>query len=163
MNQYVDVHCHIIHEQFLGEEDDVTQRAQLAGLEYCIVNGLEPTSNRAVLELCARHPNTLLPALGIYPLDACANVINTELWTHPFPPPKKFHVDTEIDWIDQMCSITDTETNKKIVVAIGECGLDAYYTTQPTELDEQERVLRKLIHVAGGYTSLKLVSNTCFM
>ena len=148
MNQYVDVHCHIIHDQFTGEEDDVTHRAQLAGLEYCVVNGLEPVSNRAVLELCSRHPNTLLPALGIYPLDACAHVIDTDNWNHPFVPPTKFDVDTEIDWIDQMCSVTDTATNKKIVVAIGECGLDAYYTTQSAELDEQERVLRKLIHVA---------------
>jgi len=78
MNQYVDVHCHVIHDQFTGEEDDVTHRAQLAGVEYCVVNGLEPISNRAVLELCACHPNILLPALGIYPLDACAHVINAD-------------------------------------------------------------------------------------
>jgi TatD DNase family protein len=159
MNQYVDVHCHIIHDQFTGEEDDVTHRAQLAGLEYCVVNGLEPISNRAVLDLCARHPNILLPALGIYPLDACAHVIDSTKWDHPFVPPTQFNVDAEIDWIDQMCSITNTTTNKKIVVAIGECGLDAYYTTQSVELDEQERVLRKLIHVAVKH-DLPLILHT---
>jgi TatD DNase family protein len=153
------VHCHIIHDQVTGEEDDVTHRAQLAGLEYCIVNGLEPISNRAVLDLCARHPNILLPALGIYPLDACAHVIDSTNWDHPFVPPTQFNVDSEIDWIDQMCSITDTTTNKKIVVAIGECGLDAYYTTQSVELDEQERVLRKLIHVAIKH-NLPLILHT---
>src|SRR6056297_3599881 len=74
LNRFVDVHCHIIHEQFAGEEDAVAQRAKEKGLEYCVVNGLEPQSNRAVLKLCDRHPSSLLPALGIYPLDAACNV-----------------------------------------------------------------------------------------
>ena len=64
LTNYVDVHCHIIHEKFAGEEDAVAQRARDKGLEFCVVNGLEPQSNRAVLELCERHPNSLLPALG---------------------------------------------------------------------------------------------------
>lgn len=50
-------------EQFAGEEDAVAHRAKAKGLEYCIVNGLEPVSNRAVLELAERHDN-VLPALG---------------------------------------------------------------------------------------------------
>lgn len=64
MDQYVDVHCHIVHEKFEGEEDAVATRARAKGLEFCVVNGLEPVSNRAVLELCDRHPGALLPALG---------------------------------------------------------------------------------------------------
>ena len=87
LNQYVDVHCHIIHEQFAGEEDDVARRARDKGLAFCVVNGLDPKSNRAVLQLCARHPTSLLPALGIYPLDAACNVIRADEWPHPFPPP----------------------------------------------------------------------------
>jgi hypothetical protein len=42
----------------------VAVRARENGLEFCVVNGLEPRSNRAVLELCDRHPGALLPALG---------------------------------------------------------------------------------------------------
>jgi Tat protein secretion system quality control protein TatD with DNase activity len=42
----------------------VAQRARDKGLEFCIVNGLEPESNRAVLELCEKHSTSLLPALG---------------------------------------------------------------------------------------------------
>lgn len=138
LTQYVDVHCHIIHEKFEGEEDAVAQRAKDKGLEYCIVNGLEPKSNRAVLELCERHPTSLLPALGIYPIDAACNVIKPETWQHPFPPPDKFDVEAEVAFIDEMCAAGK-------VVAIGECGLDAYYCTDPESLAEQERVLRLLI------------------
>ena len=64
LKHYVDVHCHIVHEKFEGEEDAVAERARAKGLEFCVVNGLEPQSNRAVLELCDRHPTSLLPALG---------------------------------------------------------------------------------------------------
>ena len=71
---YVDVHAHLIHPKFEGEEDAVAQRALEAGLEYVIVNGLEPISNRAVLDLCERHTH-LLPACGIYPVDAIAREI----------------------------------------------------------------------------------------
>lgn len=44
-------------------------------------------------------------------------------------------------WIDQMCA-------EGKAVAVGECGLDAYYCTDPEELREQERVLRLLIEGA---------------
>ena len=112
---YIDVHAHLIHEKFAGEEDTMAEKCREC-LEYVVVNGLEPVSNRAVLELCGRHPN-LLPALGIYPLDAACNVITPSTWSHSFDPPTPFDVDAEIDFIDEMAST-------KKIVALGECGLD---------------------------------------
>lgn len=133
---YVDVHAHLIHPSFAGEEDATAERAAAAGLEFVIVNGLEPRSNRAVLDLCARHDH-LLPALGIYPVDAVAHRIDRDAWPHPWPPPAAFDVDAEIDFID---SVADR------VIAVGECGLDAYWVTE--HADEQERVLVRLCEVA---------------
>jgi len=133
---YVDVHAHLIHPSFAGEEDAVAQRAADAGLDYVIVNGLEPRSNREVLALCERHEH-LLPALGIYPVDAVASRIDREAWEHPFEPPAPFDVDAEIDFID---SVADR------LVAVGECGLDQYWVTD--QAAEQERVLRRLCEVA---------------
>ena len=133
---YVDVHAHLIHEDFAGEEDQVATRALDAGLQLVIVNGLEPGSNRAVLELCDRHEH-LAPALGIYPVDAIAAKIQREAWEHPFPPPDSFDVDAEIDFID---SVADQ------LVAVGECGLDRYWVLD--QMEEQERVLRRLCEVA---------------
>ncbi|MCO4762853.1 MAG: TatD family hydrolase [Myxococcales bacterium] len=135
---YVDVHAHLIHPSFAGEEDAVAERARAAGLAFVIVNGLEPKSNRAVIELCRRHDN-LLPAVGIYPVDACGAVIDRAAWDHPFDPPAVFDVDAEIDWIDSVASE---------VVAIGEVGLDAYWVRDAAALAEQERVLRRLCKVA---------------
>jgi len=137
-NPYVDVHCHLIHPQFAGEEDAAAVRALNAGLGNVIVNGLEPQSNRHVMALCARHHH-LHAAIGIYPVDACAAVIDREAWSHPFDPPAIFDVDAEIDWID---SVADQ------IIAIGECGLDGYWVKDAKAMAEQERVLRRLCAVA---------------
>ncbi len=133
---FVDVHAHLIHPKFAGEEDAVARRAADAGLDYVIVNGLEPRSNRAVLELCERHDH-LLPACGIYPVDAIAHRIDPATWEPDFPPPRPFDVDAEVAWID---SVADR------LVAVGECGLDQYWVT--AHADEQERVFRELCRVA---------------
>lgn len=133
---YVDVHAHIVHPHFAGEEEQVAARAANAGLEAVIVNGLEPVSNRAVLALCERFDH-LLPALGIYPVDAGAAAIDRQAWTHDFPPPEVFDVDAEIAFIAAQADR---------IVAIGECGLDAYWA--PESLPLQEEVLRKLCAVA---------------
>lgn len=133
---YVDAHAHLVHPQFTGEEDAVAQRAAKAGLTHVIVNGLEPRSNREVLRLCARHEH-LLPAVGIYPVDAICNHIDADAWNHDFAPPTRFDVDAEIDWI---ASVVDQ------VVAIGECGLDQHWVKD--QAPEQERVLRRLCEVA---------------
>ena len=146
IRNYVDVHCHFIHEQFEGDEDNVANRAKTNGLEYCIVNGLEPQSNRKTLELCESYQangGNLLPAVGIYPLDATCQIIanRPEIWTHDFPPPTPFNIEDEIAWIDQMCE-------EKKVIAVGECGMDGFYITDAEGLNEQERVLRLLCQVA---------------
>lgn len=136
MSAYVDVHAHLIHESFAEDADAAAERAAAAGLEVVIVNGLEPVSNRAVLELCARYDH-LQPACGIYPVDAVAPRIDADNWTYDFAPPTPFDVDAEMDWI---------EANIDRMVAVGECGLDQYWVTDQAE--EQERVLRRLCRIA---------------
>jgi TatD DNase family protein len=133
---YVDAHTHLVHEGFVGEEDAVAARAAAAGLDRVVVNGLDPPCNRAVLALCQRHGH-LLPALGIYPVDAVAARIDRAAWPHPFPPPEPFDVDAEIDWI---------EAQADGIAAIGEIGLDQHWVRD--QAAEQERVLTRLLAVA---------------
>lgn len=68
---------------FKGDEELIVEKCQTAGLQYIVVNGLEPKSNREVLALSERHCSLYLPAIGIYPLDAACNVITN--WPHEFP------------------------------------------------------------------------------
>lgn len=136
MSGYVDVHAHLFHSEFEGDEDAAAERAKAAGVEIVIVNGLEPVSNRQTLELCARHDN-LRAACGIYPLDAVATEINEAGWSYDFEPPKPFDVDAEIQWIDD---------HADEMVAIGECGLDQHWVKDYAP--QQERVFRALCTVA---------------
>ena len=133
---FVDVHAHLIHPQFEGEEREAAERASAAGLGAVIVNGLEPKSNRRVLELCETYEH-LYPALGIYPVDAMAHRIDAGTWPYDWAPPQPFDVDAEIAFIDSVAPR---------LIAIGECGLDRYWLTDHDA--EQERVLRALIEVA---------------
>ncbi len=134
---YVDVHAHLIHPSFDGDEDAAAERARAAGLEWVIVNGLEPVSNRRVLQLCERHEG-LLAALGIYPVDAVAREIaRAGSWSAEHPAPAEFDTDAEIDFID---SVADR------LVAVGECGLDQHWVTEHAA--EQERVFERLCDVA---------------
>lgn len=135
---YTDAHTHLIHPQFAGEEDAAARRAAEAGVECVIVNGLEPRSNRATLALCERHKN-LYPALGIYPIDACANEIDPGTWENPFDPPQKFKIEEEVAFIDSVAPD---------LIAIGECGLDFHWVKDKALHAEQERVLRLLCEVA---------------
>jgi Tat protein secretion system quality control protein TatD with DNase activity len=115
--RYCDVHTHLIHEQFDGDEDAAVARAAAAGLDWVVVNGLEPTSNRAVLNLCAKHPSILLPALGIYPLDAAATAIAADptLWTAEFPPPDPFNWSHEVEYIDRMVRVPQLKPRINVI------------------------------------------------
>ncbi len=135
---YVDAHTHLFHERFAGEEDAVARRAAAAGVSRVIVNGLEPESNRQVLALCGRHEN-LYPALGIYPVDAACHAIDAGTWPHSWPPPERFDLDAELDFID---------AHAPDLVALGECGLDGYWVKDAAAMAAQEYVLRGLCEIA---------------
>ncbi len=135
MIRYVDVHTHLTHHAFEGDTDDVVARAVAAGVDRIVVNGLEPLSNRRVLELAARHA-AVRPALGIYPLDAVNGILPADL---PFETPR-FDVDAELAFIRG-------EALAGRLTAIGECGLDGHWVSSET-FAEQERVFEALIGIA---------------
>lgn len=142
---YVDVHTHLTHEKFQGDVWEVVARAKQAGLSALVVNGLEPDSNRTILEMAKKDP-VIKPALGIYPIDA----INHLKPTLPFEV-ATFDVDAEIRFIDAAA-----EQGK--LFAIGECGLDGHWVGEET-FPEQERVFRALIEIAKKH-NLPLVIHT---
>lgn len=135
MARYVDVHTHLTHRDFAGEVDAVVGRAVAAGVDAIVVNGLEPRSNREVLDLAARHP-AVKPALGIYPIDAINGLLPAAF---PYPVPR-FDVDAELTFIR-------AEARAGRVAAVGECGLDGHWVGEET-FAEQERVFEALIGVA---------------
>ena len=132
---YVDIHTHLTHDKFKPDLDLVIKRAVDAGLESIVVNGLEPVSNREILELAQRYP-AIKPALGIYPIEAINDIL-PEDFHHPIP---KFDVNDEIDF-------NRTQAEDKKIIAIGECGLDGYWVG-PETYEPQEKVFEQLIEIA---------------
>lgn len=134
---FVDVHSHLTHKDFSSDLEEVVRRAEEAGLSAIVVNGLEPESNRRILELASLHP-IIKPSLGIYPLDAI-NHLGSAL---PFPV-KQFSVDDEISFIESQAAAGT-------IAAIGECGLDGHWVG-PETFAAQERVFIRLIDIAKRY------------
>jgi TatD DNase family protein len=146
MSFYVDVHTHLTHENFASDVGDVISRAEAAGLGAVVVNGLEPVSNRMILDM-AVHNKIIRSALGIYPLDAVCHQIPKDF---PFEVPV-FDVKEEIQFIRE-------QARQGRLTAIGECGLDGYYLGQEY-LAGQELVFESLIGVALEF-DLPLVIHT---
>merc|ERR1712129_152135 len=135
-----DVHCHLIHDAFPGAAaDSAVTRARAAGLSHIIVNGLEPTSNRAVLEFCSKHPDVLRPALGLYPLNACVEAAAPHDFhaRFGFEKPSTPDISAELDFIDSQARMGN-------ITAIGETGMDGIYGYTESLLLAQEAVLREL-------------------
>jgi TatD DNase family protein len=131
----VDVHTHLTHEQFVGDETAILERARLAGLQAIVVNGLEPISNRQILAM-AEADSLVKPALGIYPIDAVCDQLPEDFTLDV----EVFDVDAEIAFIDQMAAAGK-------LAAVGECGLDAYWLGEET-FARQEAVFEALIDIA---------------
>ncbi len=142
---YVDVHSHLTHHDFADDLPAVIQRALDAQLSAIVVNGLEPSSNRRILDLAKKY-QIIKPALGIYPIEA----INDRIGTLPFEV-SKFHVESEIQFIEECAK-------NGLIQAIGECGLDGYWVGEDT-FPRQEEVFERLIEIAMAY-DLPLIIHT---
>ncbi|MEA3378907.1 MAG: TatD family hydrolase [Nanoarchaeota archaeon] len=115
----VDVHAHLDCKSFNNDLDEVIKRAKNNNVIKIISNGVNPESNRKVLEL-ARKYDIVKPALGIYPIDSLKM--------------SEEEIDDEIAFI-----------KKSKPLAIGEIGLDLHHTK---ELSKQKEVFEKFLKLA---------------
>lgn len=134
----MDVHTHLTHELFKSDQDEVIARAIQSGLGAIIVNGLEPRSNREILEISQKY-EAIKVALGIYPVDAVNNLLPEDF---PFEV-RQFDVQDEISFIRK-------KAKEGELIAIGECGLDGHWLPQET-FTQQEKVFVQLIEIAMDY------------
>lgn len=131
-----DVHAHLTDPRLAADEANVLARAAAAGVTTIISNGLNPTDNQAVLDLCKRS-DLVKPAFGLYPVDAVLpemHAMGDPYGRDRIPVPADEAIAWVRDHIDQC-------------VAVGEIGLDHYWV--PRELwDLQEQRFRALVTLA---------------
>jgi TatD DNase family protein len=131
----VDVHTHLTHERFALDREAVIARAVATGLGAIIVNGLEPYSNREILQMAAKNP-VIRPALGIYPVNAVNDLLANDFSLAV----ERFDVEAEIKFIREKALAGE-------LIAVGECGLDGHWLNEST-FKAQEHVFESLLEVA---------------
>jgi len=132
---YTDCHTHLTDPAFADDLPEVIARARAAGVRWMVTNGTDGPSNRAALALAETYPE-ILPALGIYPVDAVANEV---LAGGP-----------ELPWAQSPCDVEAElafiDAHAAEAVAIGECGLDGHWVAE--HMGRQREVFAALIDLA---------------
>jgi len=131
----IDVHAHLEVKDFEKDLDKVIENARTAGVKMIIASGVNPSTNRKVLEISEKY-DLVKVSFGLYPLDAISNQLDStsddaERYV------ERFDVDEELAWIEE---------NADKCVAIGEVGLD--YKVVEGKDDLQKEVFEKIIALA---------------
>jgi TatD DNase family protein len=128
----IDSHAHIQGKEYAGELEAVIDRARDAGVEKIVVVGGagDMSSNTEAIALAASYSD-IYATVGMHPHDA------------------KDVGEVEIGKLKEL-------TAQSKVVAVGETGLDYYYSHSPH--DVQRRVFTQFIHMARE-TGLPLVAH----
>lgn len=108
----IDSHVHLQHSQFDADREAVIERAVAAGLARLLVPGWDLASSEAALELAARHPELIHPAVGIHPHDAAGM--------------------DEAGWARLEELVADPTTH-----AVGEIGLDYFRKLSPPDAQRE--------------------------
>ncbi|HLC70901.1 MAG TPA: TatD family hydrolase [Candidatus Nanoarchaeia archaeon] len=131
----IDVHCHLNHADFKTDLPEVLERAEQAGIKVILCSGVNPASNKEVLELARKYP-IIKASLGIYPIDALG-LAEAEIGLPRQTVP--INLDEEFKFI---------EKNKDNVAAIGEVGMDFYWAKKEETYEKQAENFRRIIGFA---------------
>lgn len=110
----VDVHCHLNHQLFKDDLDQVIQRAKKAGVKAIVCSGVNHPSNEEVLQLAKKY-DIVYASLGLYPIDLLGL------------GPDEVGITRQIGKIDLEEELDFIKKHKKDIIAVGECGLEFHW------------------------------------
>lgn len=116
----VDAHCHIDFEQYDEDREKVIEKAE-EKLGFTVNAGSNLENNREVLDLAEKHPDFIVPNLGLHP--------------------------TYTDSFGEVDEIKEQIRNKR-PPAVGEIGLDHHHVSENQVKKEQEKVFRDMLGLA---------------
>lgn len=120
---FTDTHCHIYNEYYDNNIEQVYEKMKEANVDRIINNGCDSNSNKEVLNLLGKY-SWMYGAIGIHPESADS------------------YTDEDLKYIEE--HIDDEK-----VVAIGEIGLDYYWTKD--NKDKQIKVFKDMLFLAEKY------------
>lgn len=107
---YIDTHCHLDGEEFAQDRDAVVQRAREAGCTHIFLPAIDAATCQTVLDVCGQYPDYCYPMLGLHPEEVRSN------WREQLMPIKEL--------------LTSTVSQQPPTIAIGEIGLDYYWSRE---------------------------------
>ena len=127
----IDTHAHLYSAQFEGEIEtaDMIMRAKEAGISKVILPAVDSLSHQNLFDLAAKYPDYLFPTIGLHP-----TAVNEFMQTNGY-------YESEIDVIEDMLV-----KHRKDIVAIGEIGLDYYWSDE--FIGQQKEALATLLQIA---------------
>lgn len=114
----IDTHCHIYNSEIENAEEIIKECKK--NNIYMILNGIDPKSNKEILELSKKYDN-VYAALGYD-----HSVVN--------------------DITEEDISLLDEQLNNDKVIAVGEIGLDYYWVKD--NKDKQKELFEKMLNLA---------------
>ena len=126
----IDVHCHL-DNHFYPDIGKVIKNCKKNNCK-AITAGIDPVTNRQVLELSKKYPKIVYPSLGIYPRDA--------LYSETDKTENKLDTDYDVD-----AELKFIEKNSDKIYSIGEIGMDF---KNGKDKKTQEKEFRKCIELA---------------
>lgn len=118
--QFIDTHSHLYDEAFSQDMDLAVERSVHEGVSRIILPDIDSGSRWQMFDLAHRHPDHLYPCIGLHPTSVDA------------------------DWKTQMEKME--EFKDEPVVAIGEIGIDCYWSKE--FLEQQIEVFRFQLKMA---------------
>ncbi len=126
--KFVDTHSHLYDTAFSEDIDAVVKRAIEKGVTKIVLPDIDSESRDSMFTLATQYPNIFFPCLGLHPTSIKEN------WEEEFNELSKYQ-------------------DKKIW-AIGEIGIDAYWTKE--FLEQQKKVFIEQLHLAR-YLNLPVI------
>ncbi len=110
--KFVDTHCHLDGEEFSDDRLSVMERAREAGVAAMFLPAIDLASSQCILTLCEQYPGWLYPMIGLHPEE-----VKTD-WR------------CQLETIKQLLTRSSERVGGENVLAIGEVGLDFYWSRE---------------------------------
>jgi TatD DNase family protein len=120
-SKYIDTHCHIDGEEFGTDRQDVIERARQAGVTKVFVPAIDLPSSERILNLCRQYPGYPYPMVGLHPEE-----VRTD-WREQLDAIRQLiKPNARQSMVNVQCSMS----NVQCPIAIGEVGLDYYWSRE---------------------------------
>lgn len=114
--KFIDTHAHLDGEEFKDDLPEVISRAKAAGVGAIFIPGIDAASTESVMRVCEAYPGYCFPMIGLQPEEVRQD------WRQV--------LDAMRTALDANLSSAMPCSGKPRYIAIGECGLDFYWSRE---------------------------------